>query len=113
MTEIPENILDTKARPARRCRIAYTLNNDQPVRCTLLGEEPLFYMDHEGSFDDELEFEAAFNFDVIEKGIDNLKEKITALGRLDPYDQKPAAAIMEEYLDDLAFATQPRDAFSE
>jgi len=26
-------------------RIAYTLNNEQPVRCTIISEEPLFYLD--------------------------------------------------------------------
>lgn len=26
-------------------RMAYTLNNDQPVKCTLVSEEPLFYLD--------------------------------------------------------------------
>jgi hypothetical protein len=29
----------------QRVRLAYTLNNEQPVRCTLVSEEPLFYID--------------------------------------------------------------------
>lgn len=83
--------------------MAYTLNNGQPVRCTLLGEEPLFYMDYEGSFDDDLEFEAAFDFDTIEKGIDRLRDRLVALER--PADEGRAAAAMAAYRDDLFLAT--------
>ncbi len=40
--------------PAGRVRIAYTLNNKQPVICSIVGDEPLFYMDHEYSDDTDM-----------------------------------------------------------
>ena len=27
------------------CRVAYMLDNEQPVLCTLIGDQPLFYAD--------------------------------------------------------------------
>jgi len=36
------------------CRVAYTLNNTQPVACTIIDEQPLFYMDYDESYDEEL-----------------------------------------------------------
>lgn len=37
----------------RQVRLAYTLNNHQPVRCTLVSEDPLFYLDAPLSEDEE------------------------------------------------------------
>lgn len=28
-------------------RVSYTINNTQPVRCTIIGDEPLFYLTYE------------------------------------------------------------------
>lgn len=39
--------------PARATRIAYTLNNEQPVRCTYISEEPLFYLDDQMLMDED------------------------------------------------------------
>ncbi|HEY0901144.1 MAG TPA: DUF6782 family putative metallopeptidase [Micavibrio sp.] len=35
----------------RKISMAYTLNNYQPVRCTIIGDQPLFFMDYEGAFE--------------------------------------------------------------
>lgn len=45
------------ARFASRRRFAYTLNNAQPVRCTYISEEPLFYLDDMASIEEEAEFD--------------------------------------------------------
>lgn len=37
----------------RVCHVAYTLNNSQPVISTIIGDEPLFYMDCEESFEED------------------------------------------------------------
>jgi hypothetical protein len=54
MRKTPSDNNISQKRAMRTCRVAYTLNNDQPVRCTMIGDQPLFYMDYEGAFDDEL-----------------------------------------------------------
>ena len=38
-----------------RVRMAYSLNNRQPVRCTIVSDQPLFYMDMEGDFEENNE----------------------------------------------------------
>jgi hypothetical protein len=42
-----------QAGAAGVCQVSYSLNNDQPVRSTIIGDQPLFYMDFEGDFEDE------------------------------------------------------------
>ncbi len=64
------------------CRFAYTLNNFQPVRCSYIGDQPLFYMDFEGAdtFDEFAEDDGdPFGIGVIEQGVAALKERIMAL----------------------------------
>ena len=55
-----------KNQPARRtCRVAYTINNTQPVISTIIGDQPLFYMDFDYSYEDE----ENPNFDPADMGI--------------------------------------------
>lgn len=37
----------------RVCRVSYTLNSTQPVTSTIIGDQPLFYMNYEGAFEDD------------------------------------------------------------
>lgn len=39
--------------PGKNCALAYTLNNRQPVRCTLVGDQPLFFLDNDISAEEE------------------------------------------------------------
>jgi hypothetical protein len=64
------------------CRIAYTLNNTQPVRCSYIGDQPLFFMDYEGDLDAEFaddDAEDPFGIGMIEQGVAALKDRIMAL----------------------------------
>jgi hypothetical protein len=67
------------------CRFAYTLNNAQPVRCSIIGDQPLFYMDFEGDIEDEFADEFAengefgadpFGISAIEEGVAALKDRL-------------------------------------
>lgn len=61
------------------CRIAYTLNNSQPVRCSIIGDQPLFYMDFDAGLEDEFIDESdPFGIAMIEAGVEALKNKIMA-----------------------------------
>ncbi len=51
-------------------RFSYTLNNDQPVRCTLIGDQPLFYMDYEDDIEDD--FDELFGIEAIEAGLQTI-----------------------------------------
>lgn len=59
------------------CRFAYTLNNAQPVRCSIIGDQPLFYMDFEGDIEEEFADESdPFGIDAIEMGVAALKDRL-------------------------------------
>lgn len=77
MKDIPGITFGEKETARATCRVAYTLNNAQPVVCTIIGDQPLFYMD----FDIE-EDEALFSdheLGLFEKELDTLRDHIAAL----------------------------------
>lgn len=60
MSDLYDPLLFSSSGPVR---MAYTLDNTQPVRCTLVSEEPLFYLDTTPAEFDELE---EFDLDDLE-----------------------------------------------
>ena len=104
----------------RRVSIAYTLNNYQPVRCTIIGDQPLFFMDYEGSYDadsfaagtEDLFADAATldSVESIEQGVEKLQERVMrALHDSAPTEatevEERAAAAMALFMQDTSFAT--------
>jgi hypothetical protein len=59
------------------CRIAYTLSGDQPVRCSIIGDEPLFFMDFDEIFEEEEHFEDALFMESAELGLAEIRAKIS------------------------------------
>lgn len=53
MAKHPDRKKRTRGPQSRVCRVAYTINNAQPVRSTIIGDQPLFYMDYESAWADE------------------------------------------------------------
>ena len=64
-------------------RVAYAIDNRQPVRCTLIGDQPLFYMDFETAVEAD-SLDDGFSFAAIEKSLQDLREKISQLDALNP-----------------------------
>jgi len=108
----------------RKVSIAYTLNNYQPVRCTIIGDQPLFFMDYEGSmeadsfaagtedfFDHVSPIDTALeSVEAIEKGVERLQERVMRALHddaqpLDLESEERAAAILELFMNDTSFAT--------
>ncbi|HEY8189739.1 MAG TPA: DUF6782 family putative metallopeptidase [Micavibrio sp.] len=86
------------------CRVAYTLNNMQPVRCSIIGDQPLFYMDFEGDIEDEFaDGGDPLGIDAIEQGIAALKEKILSVDRDFTAEPGLAEIRMSEFLDERSF----------
>lgn len=104
----------------RRVSMAYTLNNYQPVRCTIIGDQPLFFMDYEGTYEAD-SFDAGVEdvfgditaVETIEQGVEKLQERVmkalqeegTAGIDLDAGER--AAQSLALFLQDTAFATTP------
>lgn len=109
----------------RKISMAYTLNNYQPVRCTIIGDQPLFFMDFEGSYEadsfaagiesalDHSYIESAHTgFDPlssigeIEKGVEELQQRVMNVLERAAYD----TGISEEDRAGAAFALFQQDA---
>lgn len=90
--------IEQKARPA--CRVAYTLNNTQPVICTIIGDQPLFYMDFEVDYmDDDTMFDAADQI-VLRNEIESLKNGIAELDKIPVVSSRSTYEKVSEFLAD-------------
>lgn len=80
MSDFIELFSKTRAAQDRVCAVAYTLNNEQPVVCTYISEQPFFYLEFEDDFEDEDEelFDPS-ELKFYEDDIKALKEEILAL----------------------------------
>lgn len=93
------------------CRFAYTLNNTQPVRCTIIGDQPLFYMDFEGDIEEEFEDADAFGADpfgigAIEDGVAALKNRIMGL-EAGLMSSESAQIRVADFMDEAALIVAP------
>lgn len=64
MEKKPGNKKATNRQKDRVCKVSYVLNNDQPVRSTIIGDQPLFYMDFDETLEDELN-----SIDILERDL--------------------------------------------
>ncbi len=65
------------------CRVAYTINNHQPVASTIISNQPLFYMDFESSFyedEEDMSFDAA-DIGILDQEIRDFKTELEAFER--------------------------------
>lgn len=92
---------DIQIWPQEYCRFAYTLNNQQPVRCTWISDQPLFYTDYDDASDEDLAYDDPIIM-ALEKDIADLREKTLA------YDQEIGASNITE-MDKLALFSSDAD----
>ena len=103
-TENGENATQGTFRMPKAFRIAYSLNNFQPVECTIISDQPLFYMDEEvlmeedGLFSDDLYVDEDSNF--LDEEIAALRTKIDAYERLSADYERPTEEVFLEFLAD-------------
>ena len=103
MSDIFESLeAGKKLQTGPACSVAYTINNSQPVACTIIGEQPLFYMDYESDYIEEEEglFEDA-DFAILENELRELKREINAFDRFsedfsDDADNRVAAFLEDK-----------------
>lgn len=89
--------------PSSPVRMAYTLNNRQPVLCTLVSDQPYFYIEEDIFDDDESLFNDGFMsecFNELEGDIADLKHKIEAYERLSSEFTQPSDQSFEDFLAD-------------
>jgi len=96
----------THAGPS--CRVAYTLNNGQPVRCSYIDDQPLFFMDFEDEAD-IIEDEGFFDFTMVEDGVAALSEYLASCERSDAvYEVSDSGERFSRFLDTMKAITRPR-----
>lgn len=101
MSDTFENIFGEKSKPHISCRVAYTINNQQPVACTIIGDQPLFYMDFESNFEEEEGLFEDADFAILESELMDLKREIESFdkfaeGLMDNEDNRLAQFIEDK-----------------
>lgn len=88
-------------------RMAYSLNNYQPVECTIISDQPFFYMDEEvlmeedGLFSDEaLADLSEDHYDLLQAELSNLKNKMDAYERVSSEFDQDVDERLEMFIDD-------------
>ena len=104
MSDIFENITGENAPAHMPCRVAYTLNNTQPVACTIIGDQPLFYMDFEEDFEEEGLFDDDFGF--LESELKELKKEIESFDKFSSSFLHDPSSHIESFFEDKDFITQ-------
>lgn len=86
MANTPTDITEIDVAKRGICRVHYLLGSEQPVKSTIIGDEPLFYMDYECEdseefFGDDMDDNDPFGFAAIESGLNRLQERISGTNK--------------------------------
>ena len=85
-------------------RIAYSLNNHQPVECTIISDQPFFYIDEDMLIEeDAMLSEENFGieeYDFLESEISNFQTKIDTYERLSLEFTKPSDLSLQQFMMD-------------
>lgn len=96
MKKTPDNIdLILASADKRRYRIAYAINDEQPVKCSIISDQPLFYMDYESEADDA-------SLDVL---FESIGENLAAAAPVENTG-KNEALIFAEFMADGLYMTE-------
>lgn len=111
MSDITDSTIEINLSSNDACKVSYLLNNEQPVRCTLIGSQPLFYMDYEIGIEDEDEFlmDDPFGFEAIENGIDRLQKRLNVEYKDSPEHDRATEKLFGDFLENADFMTMERD----
>lgn len=81
----------------RPCLMAYTINNYQPVVCTIVADQPYFYMEEDEVMEDDLL--GLGDYADFEKDIADLRHKMEAYEKLSRNFDKDPARRMDVFLE--------------
>lgn len=114
MSDIYSDIIDDVKKKRQACRVAYTLNNSQPVLCTIIDEQPLFYMDHESSHyeDEEDMFFDAADMGILENELNTLKKELERFDSFASQSDISSQDKMSDFFECSADITQDKSVES-
>lgn len=88
--------------PLESCRFAYTINNSQPVRCTWISDQPLFYTDYNEITDDGDYFDDPI-LEALEKDIADMRDKAMAYDKISADFIESENAVEALFREDAGF----------
>lgn len=101
MGKTPDNSdVTNKGAYKPACRVAYSLNNTQPVECTIISDQPFFYMDDDIGYEDDalLSDEDAALYESLDIEIAELKTKINSYERLSLDFVQPRDKALQDFI---------------
>ena len=101
-TETGENCTEIKIWPQENCRFAYTIGSSQPVRCSWISDQPLFYADYDDVTDDEFLMDDPV-MEALERDISDLRDKTSAYDKVAREFAEPENHIQSLFHADAAF----------
>jgi hypothetical protein len=102
-TENGEHDTELQIWPQQVCRFAYTLNSGQPVRCTWISDQPLFYSNFEDAVDDDFLLDDPILL-ALERDIADLREKATAYDKIAKEFEEPESRKLDLFRADAEHA---------
>lgn len=94
---------DIRIYPNPDCRFAYTINNAQPVRCTWISDQPLFFADYETAVEDDMMLSDDPVFQALEKDIAELKGKTSVYEKISKEFLESEGAMESQFRADADF----------
>ncbi|MDB2683189.1 hypothetical protein N9Z27_02960 [Alphaproteobacteria bacterium] len=107
MSEIFEGFTGVADGIRPSCRVAYTINNMQPVSSTIIGEQPFFYMDIDP--EEELDELNEMDMEILAEELATLKKEIEIYDRFSGDLEDNAADIFEKFQENKESYEKPLD----
>ncbi|PZP56063.1 MAG: hypothetical protein DI586_04900 [Micavibrio aeruginosavorus] len=96
---------DIRISPIENCRFAYTINNMQPVLCSWISDQPLFFNDCEIEEEEDILDDPIFK--ALEKDIASLRHKTDAYEKISKEFIEPLEIKSLRFLADAEFISAP------
>ncbi len=90
------------------CSVAYTLNNEQPVICTHIGDQPLFYIDEENVEEETAIFDEA-ELAMLAGEINALKGEIKEYENIFAQSTAKTLSLIDAFAENAESLTEDRD----
>jgi hypothetical protein len=94
---------EIKIWPMENCKFAYTIGSSQPVRCSWISDQPLFYADYNEISDDDVFLMDDPVMDSLERDIAELRDKTNAYDKVSREFAEPENHIQSLFADDANF----------
>lgn len=101
----PTGQVDILINPMTNCQFAYTINNMQPVRCSWISDQPLFFSDADIAEEEEILDDPIFK--ALEKDIEILRHKTDAYEKISAEFVLPPESKTSMFRDNADFISTP------